>query len=310
MKEIKALVLISGGLDSMLAAVYLMKMGIKVQGLVFKSAFFSEQKAQEICQKINCDLRVEDFSFDHLKIVKNPRYGFGKAANPCIDCHLLMLKKAKEIMEREGFDFVATGEVLRQRPMSQNKGSLALIAQKSELGDRLFRPLSAKLFADTIVQKNNWIYSDKLLSFSGRGRKDQMALAKEYGIKEYPNASGGCVLTEKEFSKKLFELRKVKPDFDLNDSSLLKFGRHYWFGQWQMVISRDALDGEKIKQNVLSRDLLIEVKNFPAALALCRFHGKEEIIYDQIKERAKDLIIKHSSKIKDKNSAQFFEQII
>ena len=166
MKRIKALILFSGGLDSILAAKILEEQGIKLLGLTFKSYFFNEKEAKESARKIKLPLKVIDFSKEHLQIVKNPKYGYGKAMNPCLDCHILMLKIAKRLMNKEGFHFVATGEVLGERPMSQNKEALKLIEKRSLLKGYLLRPLSAKLLEPTIPEMSGLVNREKLLDIS------------------------------------------------------------------------------------------------------------------------------------------------
>ena len=198
MRQIKALVLFSGGLDSVLAVKVLQEQNIKVTAVCFCSNFFDEQQAKKVARKIGIKLIIKNFSKKHLEMVKNPQYGYGKNMNPCIDCHLLMLREAKKMMFYEVFwqmcfwpflsnkrkyDFVATGEVLGQRPMSQNRRMLELIEKKAGLEGYLLRPLSAKLLAETEIEKKGFINRDKLLDISGRSRKRQLELAKKFGIK-------------------------------------------------------------------------------------------------------------------------------
>lgn len=304
----KALVLVSGGLDSMLAAKYLIRQGHDVTCLVFKSVFFSEEKAKKAAEQIGAKLLVVDFSADHLKIVKEPQYGYGSSVNPCIDCHLLMIKKAKEILEKDGFDFVATGEVLGQRPMSQNKQSLELIKQKSGLGEKLFRPLSAKLLDQTIVQKNGWIKEEELLEISGRGRAKQMALAQEWGISEYPTPAGGCILAEKEFGQRLNDLAKAKKDYTENDAALMRFGIHNWIEGNLIIITRDKADEDGLLKFVGRGDVVIKMENIPGPTALIRIFNQSKA--DNLVFVAKELILKRSPKAKDAKEIKFAEKII
>lgn len=273
-KEIKALVLLSGGLDSILAAKFLMENGILTHGLVFTSFFFNAEAAKKAAEKMNLPLKVVDFSIDHLQIVKNPDYGYGTALNPCIDCHLMMIRKAGEIMRQEGYDFIATGEVLGERPMSQNKKSLDLIDRESGLENRLFRPLSAKLLSETIVQKERWIDPENLLGISGRSRKEQLSLAKRYGIEYFPNPGGGCLLTEKLYAKKIKALLGLCSAPDKNDFDSLRFGRHFVYNGAKIIISRSQTDGEKILQLGKAGDLLVEMMDIPGPLALIRKYAK------------------------------------
>ncbi|MBI4779441.1 hypothetical protein HY797_03250 [Candidatus Falkowbacteria bacterium] len=208
----KTLVLLSGGLDSMLAAHVLMDQGVEITGLSFNSNFFNTAKAKKAAGELGIELIEIDFSDEHLEMVKNPEHGYGKKMNPCIDCPGLMLKKAKEIMDKEGFDFVATGEVLGQRPMSQNKESLKVVEKISGLEGKLIRPLSAKLLDESEPEKNGKLIRERLLDISGRSRQKQLELVKKYGIKEYASPGGGCLLTDPEFSEKLLKILEYWPD--------------------------------------------------------------------------------------------------
>jgi tRNA U34 2-thiouridine synthase MnmA/TrmU len=296
MKKVKALVLFSGGLDSILAAELLRRQGIEVLALSFKSYFFDDKQAKEAAKSINLPLRTVDFSKDHLKLVKNPHYGFGRGANPCIDCHALMLKKAKEIMKKERFNFIATGEVLGERPMSQNKQSLEIVLKESGLKGYLLRPLSAKLLIPTIPEEKGLIDREKLLDISGRSRKKQMELAQKWEIKEYPTPAGGCLLTEPIFGGRVRELIKEYPNFDGNDVDLLKIGRHFWKDDAKIIIGRNEEENEKIIKLAEKKDILIEMVNYPGPAALVRNYSDR--MPDNIEKEAKNLIINYSNKIK------------
>ncbi len=288
----KALVLFSGGLDSLLAAKLLMDQKIEVTGLSFQSYFFNTQEAEKRAKHLGIPLRKFDFSEEHLKLVKKPPRGYGKAANPCLDCHLLMLKKAKEIMEKEGFDFVATGEVLGERPFSQNKKALIIIAQESSLDDQLLRPLSAKLLPQTRPEKEGWVDREKLLAIQGRSRKKQISLAKKYKL-SYPQPAGGCLLCEPEFAKKLFDLFQKKPNCNGDDIVLLKLGRHFWEGKIKIVLGKNKEENKKLESLAKKEDLLIKPQNFPGPSALLR---GEKIRSKEI-EKAEEFILSHSKKI-------------
>ncbi len=299
----KALVLMSGGLDSMLAAKFLMEHGIETKGITFQSFFFGPAPAQKAADYINLPLEIIDFSQEHLEVVKKPRYGRGSAMNPCIDCHLLMIKKAKDIMEKQGYDFVATGEVLGERPMSQNKKSLDLIAEKSGLKDRLFRPLSAKLLAETIVQKNNWIKEAELLNISGRSRKKQLELAGKYNIKEFQNPGGGCLLTEKLYGEKLKQLLGIANNPSKSDFDLLRFGRHFAKNKVKYIISRNQNDDENMRKLAVAGDILIEMKDIPGPLALVRGYGSapDTNNFDEVK----NFIRYYSAKAKNLKNIEY-----
>jgi len=319
-KKPKTLLLFSGGLDSILAAKILMEQNIKVKGITFKSYFFDAEQAKISAKEIGLPIKIIDFSQEHLAIVKKPKYGYGKGANPCIDCHILMLKKAKEFARKHGFDFVSTGEVLSERPMSQNKKSLKLIEEESSLKGYLLRPLSAKLLEPSIPERLRWVDRTRLLDISGKTRKRQIELAKEYKIKTYPSPGGGCLLTDLEFSKRLKELLKIYPQFQENDIQLLKVGRHFWErfqnkqkikqrkasqAKWtKIIVGRNEKENKKIKRLSQRGDILIEMRNYPGPLSLIRGYPKGKIS-KKILEKTKKLTQYYSPKARNKKDVVF-----
>ena len=292
-KPTRILVLFSGGLDSVLAARLLQDQDIEVTGLTFTSYFFNAETAKKTATQIRIDLKILDISDEQLAFVKNPPHGHGKAMNPCIDCHALMLKKAKEVMEKENYDGVATGEVLRQRPMSQNKEALGLIAKESGLNGYLLRPLSAKALKPTLLEEEGLVDRERLLGISGRGRKEQIALAEKWHIKEYPSPAGGCLLTDPQFGFRLKEMLDHWPDADGFDVETLKIGRHFWVGDNQIVLGRNHQENLALKETSQKGNILIEPEIFPGPSALIRSKGN--ILEKSIKE-ARDLILKYSPK--------------
>ena len=300
----KALVMFSGGLDSILAAKILEEQGIEVLCVNFKSYFFDERLAVEMAKKFGFKLRVIDFSKEHLELVKNPKYGYGKAMNPCLDCHILMLKKLKEIMEKENFDFVATGEVLGERPMSQTKKALKIVEEESSLKGYLLRPLSAKLLEETIPEKKKLVDREKLFDIKGRSRKRQIELAKKFGIESYPTPAGGCLLTDLEFGKKLRELLKIFPNCDGNDIELLKNGRQFWLGKIKIVVGRNEEENLNLKKLARENDVLVELTNYPGPLTLIRNYGEKKISKLAI-EKAKELTKYYSTKARGKADVKF-----
>lgn len=286
----KTLVLLSGGLDSMLAAHVLMDQGVEITGLSFNSNFFNTAKAKKAAGELGIELIEIDFSDEHLEMVKNPEHGYGKNMNPCIDCHGLMLKKAKEIMDKEGFDFVATGEVLGQRPMSQNKESLKVVEKISGLEGKLIRPLSAKLLDESEPEKNGKLIRERLLDISGRSRQKQLELVKKYGIKEYASPGGGCLLTDPEFSEKLLKILEYWPDCKGGDIELLKYGRVFWLKDENnknvlLIIGRDEKDNKRLEKLVRSGDIIIELieENGPTSLIRGIKHETSGIIKREVK---------------------------
>ncbi len=305
MKKLKALLLFSGGLDSILAAKVLMEQGIKVFPIFFKSYFFGPEITQKSAKEIGLKLKIFDFSKEHLKTVKKPKFGYGKSINPCLDCHILMLKKAKEIMKSEKFDLVATGEVLGERPMSQNKKALELLERESSLKGYLLRPLSAKLLNPTILEKKGLIDREKLLDIRGRSRKKQIELAKKFKIKWYPTPAGGCLLTDLEFGKRLKDLLETYPKFNGNEIELLKLGRHFWQRKIKIVVGRNHQENLKLKDLARGKDILIEMENYPGPTTLIRNYNKVKKIPEKTLEKAKFLTKFYSTQARGKKNVKF-----
>ena len=303
MRKVKALVLFSGGLDSILACKILEEQKIEVVPVFFKSYFFGPEIAEKSAKILGLKLRVIDFSKEQLKIVKKPKFGRGSAMNPCLDCHILMLKKAKELMKKEKFDFVATGEVLGERPMSQNKKALELVEKESSLKGYLLRPLSAKLLKETIPEKKGWVNREKLLDIQGRSRKRQIELAKKFKIKWYPQPAGGCILTDLEFGKKLKDLLKKYPEFDGNDVETLKVGRHFWKGNSKIIVGRNHQENLKLEALKRKKDIIIKMENYPGPTVLIRPYKSK--ISSKILNTAKELIIRYSKKAQGKKDIKF-----
>jgi len=301
-KKTKCLLVYSGGLDSTLAAKVLEAQGVEVTAINFVSYFFGSKQARETAWENNLKLIIHDdneFKKKHWDLIQKPVYGHGKAINPCIDCHLLMFKTAGEMMKREGWDFIATGEVLGERPLSQNARALTLIEKECGIAGKLLRPLSAKLLEPTIPEKEGLVDREKLLDLSGRGRTRQIELAEKYGIKVYPTPAGGCILTEKNFAKKLRELMEKigAENISQNEINLLKLGRHLWYnleGKYQakITIGRNQKEDEEMEKLLQNEDVLIVPKNFPGPSVLIRVYAAKDGLI--LENEAKRLIIKYS----------------
>lgn len=232
----------------MLAAELIRAQGIDVLALFFETPFFRSGKAKKSAHAMDLPFKVVDITRRHLEVVKKPKHGYGGNMNPCIDCHALMFRVAGEMLEEEGADFVFTGEVLGQRPMSQNKRSLELVAAESGLNRLLLRPLSAKLLAPTVPEEKGWVQRDRLLDFQGRSRKPQMEMAQKRNITEYPSPAGGCSLTEKGFSRRLKDLLTSKIDVETGGLELLKLGRHFRIApNTKIVVGRNKRENEAIR---------------------------------------------------------------
>jgi tRNA U34 2-thiouridine synthase MnmA/TrmU len=239
-------VLLSGGLDSILAARLLMEQGIEVVGVSFESSFFNAQKATRGARELGIELVVIDIGDDLLRIIEAPKYGFGKNINPCIDCHALMVRRAGERMEELGASFIATGEVVGQRPKSQMRYGLEAVERESNLKGYLLRPLSAKLLPPTIPETEGWVDREKLLGLHGRTRKPQMELAERFGITEYESPAGGCLLTDENFAR---AMRDLKDHEGLTDPAvrLLSIGRQFRLSERaKLAVGRNHAENEKL----------------------------------------------------------------
>jgi len=268
--KIKAVALFSGGLDSILAVKLIQEQGIEVKGVNFKTPFFGLDKAFLTAKSLDMDLEIIDITKEHLEMLKNPKHGYGKNMNPCIDCHALMFKKAGEYMTKIGASFILSGEVLGERPMSQNRNSLSIIERESGFEGRILRPLSALLLAETIPEEEGLVDRNKLLNISGRSRKRQMELAVKMGIEDYPSPAGGCKLTEPAFSIRLRDLF-TQGVFSLEDIELLKLGRHFRLSiNIKLVVGRNKGENEKIKEFFQEGDFLFQAKNLKGPVSLLK----------------------------------------
>lgn len=243
----KAVGLLSGGLDSILAAKLIAEQGIDVTLLSFKTPFFDCGKEKtaylkQTARHLGVKLKIIDITSDYIRMLRKPKHGYGKNMNPCIDCKILMLKNAKEYAKKSDARFIFTGEVLGQRPMSQQLSQLHLIENEAGLKRKLLRPLSAKLLPETEAETNGWIDRNQLESIHGRGRNLQMELAKRYGIKEYQSPAGGCLLTCELYCRKVKDLFVHTRKNSAHDIRLLKLGRHFRFGKNKILVGRNERD--------------------------------------------------------------------
>ncbi len=268
--KIKAVALFSGGLDSILAVKLIQEQGIEVKGVNFKTPFFGLDEVLIVTKGLDMDLEIIDITKEILGILENPLHGFGKNMNPCIDCHALMFKKAGEYMTKIGASFILSGEVLGERPMSQNRNSLSLIERESGLEGRILRPLSALLLPETIPEKEGLVNKNKLLNISGRSRKRQMELAAKINLKDYPSPAGGCKLTEPEFSKRLRDLFSQEK-YSLEEIDLLKLGRHFRLNRdIKLVVGRNKEENERLKDFFQEGDFLFKAKNLKGPISLIK----------------------------------------
>lgn len=279
----KAIALLSGGLDSTLAAKIVLEQRIELEALNFLTVFCTCTNRGETClasQKavdaLGIPLKVFNVSEEYLDVVKHPKHGYGSNMNPCIDCRIFMMKKAKAHMEEAGASFIVTGEVLGERPMSQRRDAMRLIEKEAGLDGLVLRPLSAKLLPASIPEKEGWVDREKLLKIQGRSRKPQIQLADHFGIRDYPCPAGGCLLTDPQFAKRMKDLILCHPNFSLNDVHLLKIGRHFRLSQeLKLVVGRNEEENDKVQTFSQEGDILFKVSCFPGPLSLLRGEAGE-----------------------------------
>ena len=281
-KKHKAIGLISGGLDSILAVKMVLEQDVEVIGVCFTSPFFDKSvHATPIAEKSGIDLKIINFGDEYISLIKNPIHGYGKNINPCIDCHIYMLKQAKKLMEEINADFVFTGEVLNERPMSQHLNALKLIEKESGLTGKLLRPLSAQLLEPTIPETTGIIDRKRLGNISGRSRKTQIALAKIYGITGFPQPAGGCLLTDENFSNRLKDSFEHN-EYSLNDLELLKIGRHFRVPNDEsakIIVGRNEKENAQILKLVRNTDIILEPVEIAGPTVLVRnYKNKENVI--------------------------------
>jgi len=307
MAKVKSLNLMSGGLDSMLAVKVLQEQGIEVTGLCFKTPFFNEENAVKVAGELGINLIVEDVSDEHLEVVKNPIYGYGKHMNPCIDCHGFMFRKAKEIAKTKSFDIIATGEVLGQRPMSQNSNSLKIVDKLAGLEGKILRPLSAKVLPITDYEKDGIVDRIKLLGITGKGRKEQFEMVEKYNIKFYVTPAGGCKLTNREFSIKLEDLLNKHPEAGPDIMYFLQVGRHIWEDGVLFIVTRDKEDSDKLEKLRKPEYLFVTMRDFPGPVVLCLFAGNKDLKdpkhFNDLRVKAAKLILHYKKRY---NSDIFF----
>ncbi len=268
-KTAKGLSLLSGGLDSQLAVCVLRAAGAYVEGVTFATPFFQPDSAKKAAAALDLPLHVVDFTDDEIALVENPPHGFGGAMNPCIDCHARMIARAGEMMTARGFDFVSTGEVLNQRPMSQNKQSLGVVEKCSGLKGRLLRPLCAQLLEPTIPEQEGLIDRSKLLALSGRRREPQMALAAQFGLVDYPSPAGGCKLTEKGFGRRLKDLLDHEGLRERRLVELLNIARRFRLpGGTGVILGRDAQENRTLQERLAPSDTLVAPVSVPGPTAI------------------------------------------
>lgn len=277
-RVLKAVALYSGGLDSILAIKLMLDQDCQVYALGFQTPFFSTRDDLSLLVAVHPDLRLNimDITQGFLKVLASPGYGYGKCMNPCIDCKILMLCEAKSYMEKVKADFVFTGEVLGQRPMSQRRDTLRLLEKESGLEGILLRPLSAKLLPPTRMEKAGLIDTNRLLDLSGRSRKRQIAMAQALNLQGYPTPAGGCLLTDPCFANRL-KILMDKGKLDPEVIKWLKIGRHFELSMGiRVVVGRNQKENELILKMAGNDDLLIKTLSVPGPVAVVLGHTSKE----------------------------------
>ncbi|MGS0764473.1 tRNA 4-thiouridine(8) synthase ThiI [Syntrophomonas curvata] len=275
----KAISLFSGGLDSQLAVMLIKNQGIEVMGINFVTPFFGADPAVlQAARNLGIELITMDISDEYIPgVLRSPVYGYGKNLNPCIDCHGFMLHKAGDYMGQADASFLITGEVVGQRPMSQNKSALNAVDKISGYRGFIVRPLSGKILPPTEPELRGWINREALLDINGRGRHVQMELAEKFGIKDYPSPAGGCLLTEQNFARRLKRVLERDKETRAEEMEILKLGRHFIVGDDRLlVVGRNQSENRKIQTNAWPEDLLMKVADRPGPLGLLRYGNYSE----------------------------------
>ena len=280
----RAIALLSGGLDGTLAVKIMLEQGIEITAVNFSTSLCQCNRqsdcglseAQKAADRLGVELKIFNVAAELLELVKSPKHGYGKNLNPCIDCRILMNRKAKEYMQEIGASFIITGEVLGQRPMSQHKAALRLIEKESGLAGLILRPLSAKLLPASIPEEKGWVDRERFLAISGRSRKPQMALAKKYQIGDYPSPAGGCLLTDSGFSRRLKDLINYS-EITLTDIELLKAGRHFRISERaKVVVGRNEEENTKLTSLRKSGDIYFRPEGIKGPVAIGRGKFSQE----------------------------------
>ena len=282
----RCVALLSGGLDSILATKVILDQGVEVEALNFVSVFCtctskgsSCSSARSAVQRLGIGLRVINTSEEFLQVVKKPTHGYGSNLNPCLDCRILMFRKARAYMDEIGASFLVSGEVLGERPMSQRRDAMRLIEKQAGVEGLVVRPLSASLMEPSIPEKEGWIDRSRLLGIGGRSRKPQIQLARDLGVRDYPCPAGGCRLTDPGFAERMKDLMRYDPDFSLHDVQLLKVGRHFRLSpSAKAIVGRNEEDNQNLSALSTERDALMEILGAAGPVTIVRGKaGQEEL---------------------------------
>ncbi len=282
-QTIKAVALLSGGLDSLLSIKIVQEQGIEVIALHFATPFNDPAEeiiaVRQVAKKLGVELVIFPKTEEFFDIIKHPKFGYGKNLNPCMDCRLWIIKKAWAYAQQIGAEFIITGEVVGQRPKSQHRDQILVVDQASGIPGRILRPLSAKLLPVTIPEEKHWVNRDKLLDIEGRSRARQVELGQKYGLVEEYYATGGCPLCEHAYAVKMRDYLDHAPSVSLRDIWLLKVGRHFRIGGAKIIVGRHQDDNETLEKRAGSSDLRFEVLGVGSPITLLQGSTNKDVIY-------------------------------
>jgi tRNA-specific 2-thiouridylase len=294
----KALTLLSGGLDSILATKLILDQGIEVVAVHFILPVVAEKEdyAEKTVKHFGIPLMSVEVGDEYLDVLRNPKYGYGSGMNPCIDCRIYMLREAKKLAQEIGAEFIVTGDVLGERPMSQYRKALNTEEEEAGLEGLILRPLSAKLMPETIPEREGWVDRSTLLAISGKGRKPQIALAEKFGLQDvYPTPSGGCLLTHKEFAAKVKDLFEHEEKVTKRDIALLRIGRHFRFTSSKIIVGRNEAENKYLLDAKNPEDYAFEVPGCGSPITILEGSQDPEAI-----ELAARLTARYSDASKEK----------
>lgn len=308
--KIKAILLFSGGLDSILAARMMKDQEVEILAFNLITPFRTcnrkrcQSEAKQFAKALNIPLRIREAKEEYIQIIKNPKHGYGKNINPCIDCRIFMFSEARTMMQKEEAQFIVTGEVLGERPMSQRHWAMKRIEREAKLEGLVLRPLSAKCMKPTQPEIKGWIDREKLLAIQGRNRKPQIALAKKYGIHDYPDPAGGCLLTDPHFTKRLKDSLKYGEE-QLNDMQLLRVGRHYRLKSGaKIIIGRNKIENQIIEDYAPDNGLLMKMaKEIKSPTTLLNRHRDGDDI-----DLAGALTLRYSDHLSDEGEVEIWNK--
>ncbi|MFH1075042.1 MAG: hypothetical protein V1752_08145 [Candidatus Firestonebacteria bacterium] len=317
----KALLLLSGGVDSAVALALMQEHNIDAEAVHFTSVFCTCGgkgggcgPASKVAEAAGIKLHIVGKGEDYIEIVKKPAHGRGRNMNICIDCRIYAFRKAKELMEKIGASFIITGEVVDQRPMSQHKKTMLLIEKEAGLSGLVLRPLSALSMAETVPEKEGWVDRTKLKNISGRSRKEQISFAAERGIKDFSCPAGGCLLTDPQFSRRIKDLLENKPEFDSKDAALLKYGRHFRLDKdAKLVVGRNKAENEALERFKTEKGFTLQLLDYNGPFSLLTGSNAKKYIKlsSGITARYGDVIDKSREvRVRIKNAVTAEENII